>query len=119
MIQVRKFYDLELERPYASVFALTWTHVHYITAESPLYGATPRTLHDEHAEFHVVLSGWDTSLVEKIFTWHSFTAEEILWNVKYSDMFIHVLGRRTVDMDFARLSQTEKDHDHIDVAVEI
>ena len=50
---MRRFYDLSLSRQLSPVFNLTWTALHPIDENSPLYGETPESLRDRATEIVV------------------------------------------------------------------
>jgi inward rectifier potassium channel len=96
---VRRFYDLELSRTRNSVFALTWTVIHWITETSPLYRATQATLAASEVELIVSVVGLDESLSHTVHARHSFTSEEIAWGARFVDVISRLPdGRRRVDL---------------------
>lgn len=68
------------------LFALTWTAMHPIDAQSPLYGATSDSLKAAHAEVIVIIAGMDETTSQTIHSRHSFVADEILWNYRFEDI---------------------------------
>lgn len=96
---VRRFYDLELSRTRNSIFALTWTVIHWITESSPLYGATPASLEASEVEIIVSVVGLDESLSQTVHARHSFIPEEIVWGARFVDVISRLPdGRRQVDL---------------------
>lgn len=94
----RRFYDLKLNRAHTPLFALSWTAMHSIDPDSPLYGETPESLTVANAELIVILTGIDETMSQSIHARHSFVANEILWN----HHFVDILGwtpdrRRSID----------------------
>ena len=63
-IEMRRFDDLRTARSRSPLFALSWTVMHPIDPQSPLYGATPESLAAEQAEIVVVISGTDETSYE-------------------------------------------------------
>src|SRR5215471_19741531 len=57
--RTRRYYPLDLERPGVVFLPLTWTVVHPINRNSPIYGETPGSLRQLQAEFLVLLSAFD------------------------------------------------------------
>eukprot|EP00698_Gefionella_okellyi_P002577 TRINITY_DN12418_c0_g1_i1.p2 TRINITY_DN12418_c0_g1~~TRINITY_DN12418_c0_g1_i1.p2 ORF type:complete len:404 (+),score=81.00 TRINITY_DN12418_c0_g1_i1:105-1316(+) len=106
--RMRRFHDLKLLRDVQAVFALQWTIMHVIDDKSPLAGETARSLKAKGAEFHVVLSGTDTSLVDKVHAFTSFNAEDLMYQTKFVDMFMN-MGREEVTLDYRKLSDVEPD----------
>ena len=62
----RTFYDLNLERKKSPIFILTWTVVHPITPDSPLYGRSKEDLIDAQAEIVVSFLGLDETFAQTI-----------------------------------------------------
>ncbi|MEM6716711.1 MAG: ion channel [Cyanobacteria bacterium P01_C01_bin.147] len=96
----RRFYDLELIRAHTPLFALTWTALHPINENSPLYGASPESLRREHAEIIVIITGIDENLSQTIHARHSFVADEVLWNFRFKDVLGWTRdGRRAINFN--------------------
>ena len=84
---VRKFYPLELERESVLFFPLTWTVVHPINENSPLYGKTAEELAAQQAEVLVLLKGFDETFGQTINTRYSYRHDEIIWGGKFTPAF--------------------------------
>jgi inward rectifier potassium channel len=82
----RTFYELKLEQQRSPIFILTWTVVHPIDQDSPLYGMTDQKLRDSQAEVIVSLSGIDNSFSQSIHARFSYIPDDILWNKRFQDM---------------------------------
>jgi inward rectifier potassium channel len=93
----RQFYDLKLERARSPIFALSWTVVHPITKESPLYGATNEDLIRWEAEFMASLIGIDDTIAQTIHARYSYTPSEIVWNHHFVDMTHRENGMVRID----------------------
>lgn len=95
---MRRFYDLELMRSHSPIFALTWTVMHAINENSPLYKVTPKDLVEQQAEMVVTLTGLDETVSQTIHARHSFVASEILWDMRFVDIISRKPeGKRVVD----------------------
>jgi inward rectifier potassium channel len=105
--RVRRFHDLRLSRAKTPMFALTWTIMHAIDENSPLYGATAERLKTEQAEIVVMLIGLDETFVQTIHARHSYAAEEILWNRRFTDILAR-LDDGTRVVDFQRFHDVEQ-----------
>lgn len=96
---IRRFDELKLIRNSTPLFALSWTVMHPINAESPLHGATRASLIGQQAEIVVLLSGTDETYGEKIYARHSYIPHEIHWNRRFVDILsIGPDGRRILDL---------------------
>jgi len=96
--RLRRMIDLPLLRNQSSAFILTWTAMHAITQQSPLYGMTPAQLREQQVEVLVSFTGFDATLSQNIHARHSYIADEIYWGYRFVDV-LRVLpdGRRQVD----------------------
>ncbi|MCG2584076.1 ion channel [Massilia sp. TS11] len=105
-----RVYDLKLERDRTSVFALSWTVMHQIDANSPLYGKDIDDLFREGVTLMVSISGIDDTFNDFVHARHTYTPEEIMWGYR----FVDILSERDGDV---RLINFDKFHDVIiDVA---
>jgi inward rectifier potassium channel len=96
--RIRKVYDLRLARNQSAVFTLTWTVVHPITPESPLYRETAESLRRQRADLVVSLTGLDDGLAQTVHARHGYAAEAIVWNARLADILsTDAAGRRVID----------------------
>ena len=103
---MRRFYDLPLSRHQSPVFNLTWTAMHLIDENSPLYGETPESLRDCATEIVVSLTGVDETVAQTVHARYSYMTQEILWNVQFAEMLTYSSdGRRAID--FSRFHDVE------------
>jgi inward rectifier potassium channel len=82
----RNFYDLKLERGESPIFALSWTVVHPIDRESPLYGVTAQGLSDMRAEIFVSVSGLDETFGQTIHSRFSYIPDEVVFDGHFDDI---------------------------------
>ncbi len=107
-VMLRRFRDLTLERDTNPVFALTWTVIHRIDAESPLYGWLAAGHPPDDAEIVVVISGVDESSSQPIYSRTAYTAEHIRWSARFVDILSRDDdGRRVID--YARFHDIEEE----------
>jgi inward rectifier potassium channel len=104
---VRKFYDLELERQRVVFFALSWTVVHPINETSPMRGLTRQDLIDADAELLILLTGTDETISQTVHSRSSYKADEILWNVRFTNMFIRTNDGGIIGMNLNRIHNVE------------
>ena len=94
------FFPLELERDKVTLFPLTWTIVHPITKESPLYNKTPEYLEEINAEFLVLVKGFDDTFSQTVHSRVSYDHDELLWGKKFIKNFHeHEDGTFVVEID--------------------
>ena len=94
----RAFFDLPVVRARSPLFLLSWTIMHRLDENSPLYGDTAESLREGGAEIIVVLSGLDESFAQRIHARHAYSAEQILWDRQFVDILsVAPSGQRTID----------------------
>jgi inward rectifier potassium channel len=97
----RRFYDLKLARARSPVFNLTFQVMHPIEAGSPLAGESPASLAAAEAELLVAVTGYDQDMAQIVHTRHVYSADEILWNHTFRDIFRQSEnGQRMIDFRF-------------------
>jgi inward rectifier potassium channel len=83
----RNYKVLKLERDRIYFFPLTWTVVHPIDADSPLYGKTPAELMSTQSEFLILIKGWDETFSQTVHVRYSYRYDEIVWNARFAPAF--------------------------------
>jgi len=102
----RKYYNLKLEFNKINFFSLIWTVNHIIDSESPLYGLTQNDLENGHAEFLILIQGYDDTFMSNVHSRSSYRHNEIKWNTKFVNVYgFDEDGRTTVALD--KISDTE------------
>jgi inward rectifier potassium channel len=86
-VSQRQFLLLKLERPSIMLFPLTWTVVHPIDSESPLYGKTAAELEALQAEFMVLIKAWDETFGQTVHQRFSYRYSELVWGGKFTPAF--------------------------------
>ena len=85
--RVRRFDQLRLERNKVMFFPLTWTIVHPIDKESPLFGLTVEEFGSAEAEILVLLTGTEETFSQMVHTRSSYKPNEIVWNAMFENVF--------------------------------
>src|SRR2546423_12633205 len=75
----RNFKILTLERENVIFFPLTWTVVHPIDQDSPLYGKTAAELKERQAEFLILIKGFDDTFSQTVHARYSYRYDELQW----------------------------------------
>ena len=83
---VRRFYDLRLIRYRNAIFNFSWTVVHPIDSESPLYGIDPAMLKASFASLTVSVTGIDEIVSQTVHSRHSYDAADIIWGARMADI---------------------------------
>ncbi|MCB9252323.1 MAG: K+ channel, inward rectifier [Flavobacteriales bacterium] len=102
---LRDFYSLDLERAKVVFFASTWTIVHPINPESPLYHFTEKTMHEKDVEFIILIRAFDESFSQTVYSRSSYKADEIKWGEK----FAYIIQQETngTSVNVGRINETE------------
>ncbi|HUI28728.1 MAG TPA: ion channel [Candidatus Acidoferrales bacterium] len=83
----RKYHVLNLERPSVYFLPLTWTVVHPIDEQSPLFGKTLSDLSDSQAEILILIKAFDDTFGQFVHSRYSYRFDEILWGAKFVPAF--------------------------------
>lgn len=83
----RKYAQLKLEREQVLFLPLTWTVVHPIDAESPLFGKTAEDLERLQAEALILVKGIDDTFNQTVHVRYSYRYDEIRWGARFSPAF--------------------------------
>lgn len=106
-VQMRRFQELKLVRSSNPLFALSWTVMHPIDQDSPLYGLGLAEMIEHDMEIVVMMSGMDETIADRIYARHAYMAEEILWQRRFVDVVsVTPGGQRMVDL--VRFHDTEE-----------
>ena len=79
-------YDLKLVRHRALSLSRSWSALHVIDKDSPLYGRTPESVAGEETEIHIMVLGIDDTTLQGIHALHRYFAKDLLWGAKYVDI---------------------------------
>src|SRR5439155_21404532 len=102
----RRFYRLKLEISNISVLPTSWTVVHPIDEESPLYRRTQDDITREETEILVRLKAFDETYSQTVYSRTSYKFHQIVCNAKFRPMVEDDTdGRIILDMD--KLSEYE------------
>jgi inward rectifier potassium channel len=83
----RSYKLLRLERPGVLFLPLTWTVVHPIDAESPLWGQTAEDLARLQAEVLILIKGYDDTFSQTVLSKYSYRHDQILWHRRFAPAF--------------------------------
>jgi inward rectifier potassium channel len=95
---IRRIHDLRLVRSRSPFFALTWTAIHPLGADSPLASRSREELRAAGAEIVASLTGIDERMMQTVHARHGYAMDDIVWNARFADV-IRTLpdGRQGVD----------------------
>jgi inward rectifier potassium channel len=83
----RNFITLDLEYSKINALALSWTIVHPITENSPIFGLTEPDLLDLNAEFIIMFKAFEDTYSQHVHTRFSYIAEDFVWGAKFLPMY--------------------------------
>jgi inward rectifier potassium channel len=105
-VTLRRFYELKLTRYRTPVLAMTFTVMHEIDDDSPLWGVTTASLAAQNAELVITASGIDETIAQRVHARASYLPHEILWGHRFVDVIGWTEGGRRV-IDYHRFHDTE------------
>ncbi|MEM7594913.1 MAG: ion channel [Cyanobacteria bacterium P01_A01_bin.83] len=83
---MRRFYLLKLVRDRTPRFTLSWTIMHLIDQDSPLWQATPESLAKTRAMLVISFSGIDETVCQSLHAPYCYGADDILWSHRFVDI---------------------------------
>lgn len=84
---VNKFYNLELEISRVNALTLSWTLVHPITENSPLYGLDSENFQNDEGEVIVYVKAFDDMYSANVVRRTSYVFKEIIYGARFIPMF--------------------------------
>jgi inward rectifier potassium channel len=83
----RRYQVLNLERPDVLFLPLTWTVVHPIDNQSPLFGRTAEDLERLQAEVLILIKAYDDTFSQAVLSRHSYRHDEFRWGARFAPAF--------------------------------
>jgi len=105
---VRKFEILPLQRRKIAFFPLSWTVVHPIDESSPFYNVNEKDLRESDAEILILLTAVDESFSQVVHSRSSYKFNEIIWDVKFVNIYNVVGTNDPISINVHKLSEVEK-----------
>ena len=84
--EMRRFYDLKLQRERNSLFIYSWTVIHPLAEDSPIVGVSKEAMDTASAEIIVTVTGLDETFAQTVHARHSYRARDILWGQRFVDI---------------------------------
>jgi inward rectifier potassium channel len=85
-VMLRRFYVLKLQRDRTPVLAMSFTVLHEIDEDSPLWGLTAASLAAINGELVVTAAGIDETSAEQVHARTSYLPDQILWGRRFVDV---------------------------------
>jgi inward rectifier potassium channel len=96
--RMRRFYDLKLLRERNTMFVLSWTAIHVITPDSPLYGLTLEQMKEQQVQLVCSLIGIDETFAQQVHSRHAYQPDDFVWDQRFADIVgVNPDGSRYVD----------------------
>ena len=86
--RINKFFSLELEMDKINALTLSWTLVHPITEDSPLYKFTEVDFKNTTGEILVFIKTFDDMFSNTVAIRTSYTFDEVIYGAKFEPMYI-------------------------------
>lgn len=99
---MRRFVDIPLVRNRMPILQLSWTLMHHIDEQSPLYGATTDTLRTWDAEILISLVGLDETFSQTIHTRWSYIVDDIHYDRVFEDVIKRREADNGIDIDYTK-----------------
>ena len=103
-----KFFLLPLELEKIMSLTLSWTIVHPINEESPLYKLSLEEITAQRMQIIVFTKAFDEGFSNTVVSRTSYTWDEIVDNAKFSPMFKNFETQHTTLLDLGKLNDYEK-----------
>lgn len=107
-VEVNRFFSLNLEYDTINALTLSWTLVHPITEDSPLYGFTENDFLTQKGEVIIYLKAFDEMYSNTVAIRSSYLFNEIIYGAKYIQMFEHSSDRAKTILHLDRLNAYKK-----------
>jgi inward rectifier potassium channel len=101
-----QFVPLKLERNAITSLALSWTIVHPIDEESPLYNLAQTDFEEIDLQFLFFIKAFDESYSQTVHTRLGYTNKDIAWNKKFVPMYKRSNDGSTTLLELALLNET-------------
>ena len=102
--KINKFFNLDLEYQKINSLALSWTLVHPITIESPLYEFVAADYESISGEIIVIIKTFDDMFSTTVATRTSYTFEEIVYGAKFKPMYAKSKDDNSTVLDLSLLN---------------
>ena len=83
----RRYSILKLERDKVLFLPLTWTIVHPIDGESPLWSKSAADMQRLQAEVLILLKAYDDTFSQTVISTHSYRHDEMVWDKRFAPAF--------------------------------
>ncbi len=108
--KMRRLRDLKLVRDNSPLFVLSWTVMHVIDEDSPLWGCDMESLEKTLVTLSASMIGFDPTYAQNVHARHLFHPEDIRWGHRFVDVLDteHAHG---LLIDYGKFHDTRSDPD--------
>jgi inward rectifier potassium channel len=103
-VMTNKFFTLDLEYQKINSLALSWTLVHPITSESPLYGLEASDYASISGEIILIVKTFDNMFSTTVATRTSYTFDEVVYGAKFKAMYSQSENHQSTVLDLGLLN---------------
>ncbi|PWA09293.1 ion channel [Flavobacterium laiguense] len=107
-VMTNKFFTLDLEYQKINSLAMSWTLVHPITNESPLFGLVASDYTSISGEIIIIVKTFDDMFSTTVATRTSYTFDEIVYGAKFMPMYSQSENHRSTVLDLGLLNSFDK-----------
>jgi inward rectifier potassium channel len=102
---LRRLIDLRLMRSTTPMFAMTWTVIHEIDADSPLFQREAASYHADGLRFIVSFTGLDATFSQTVHARHIYDHQDVVWGRRFVDIVDNTEDGR-LRVDYQRFHET-------------
>jgi inward rectifier potassium channel len=102
------FYPLELEFEKVNALTLSWTIVHPITENSPLYNFTRQDFEQTRGEIILFVKAFDDMFSNTVVARSSYTFKEVVYGAKFERMYHRSRDGNTTILNLDKLNSFEE-----------
>jgi inward rectifier potassium channel len=106
--KTNKFFNLTLELSKINALSLSWTIVHPIDENSPLYGFAEEDIKNTFMEVMVFVKAFDEAYSNTVVARTSYTNDEIVWGAKFKIMYHPDEKSKQTILELDKLNAIEK-----------
>lgn len=106
--EVNRFFSLDLEYNTINALTLSWTLVHPLTEDSPLFGFTKDDFKRQKGEVIIYVKAFDEMYSNTVAIRSSYVFDEIVYGVKFVQMFENSHDRNKTILHLDKLNAYEK-----------
>jgi len=109
-VAMRRLHDLKLVRDNNPLFVLSWTVMHVIDEESPLWGCDPESLEETLVALTASMIGFDPTYAQNTHARYMYHPSDFRWGHRFADVIdvYHVDG---LLIDYGKFHRTRSDPD--------